>query len=151
MSFDGVSMSTESMKDMTCPEELSAECRVKVIQDPKDQSTSNSRLPVSHERLDRGHPMIVADSPPQFKGVVNEAIHGNELSLCKLGYALGQSAGFTSTAYHSFIIGKVRDCNMNHEEVKDIQSKCYCLPESSDSVVRALTEVALNKVTLSSV
>ncbi|VDL83705.1 unnamed protein product [Nippostrongylus brasiliensis] len=68
MSFDGVSMSTESMKDMTCPEELSAECRVKVIQDPKDQSTSNSRLPVSHERLDRGHPMTVADSPPQFKG-----------------------------------------------------------------------------------
>ncbi|VDL81222.1 unnamed protein product [Nippostrongylus brasiliensis] len=68
MSFDGVSMSTESMKDMTCPEELSAECRVKVIQNPKDQSTSNSKLPVSHERLDRGHPMTVADSPPQFKG-----------------------------------------------------------------------------------
>ncbi|VDL78746.1 unnamed protein product [Nippostrongylus brasiliensis] len=134
-------MSTESMKDMTCPEELSAECRVKVIQDPKDQSTSNSKLPVSHERLDRGHPMTVADSPPQFKGVVNEAIHDNELSLCKLGYALGQSAGFTSTAYHSFIVGKVRDCNVNLEEVKDIQSKCYCLPESSDSVARALTAV----------
>ncbi|VDL72874.1 unnamed protein product [Nippostrongylus brasiliensis] len=114
---------------------------IQVIQDPKDQSTSNSKLPVSHERLDRGHPMTVADSPPQFKGVVNEAIHDNGLSLCKLGYALGQSAAFTSTAYHLFIVGKVRNCNVNLEEVKDIQSKCYCLPESSDSVVRALTAV----------